>query len=122
MTGNQNNPKDPGTKAEAIKESELNFHSLFAAMTEGVAIHQMIYDGNGKAVDYIIRDVNPSFEKNLGIPADKAKGAHGSKLFGLTPPPYIDIYEHVLKRKSQGPYRLSDNLSSDQGYIVMMHV
>lgn len=97
MTGNQNNPKDPGSTAEATIESELNFHSLFTAMTEGVAIHQMIYDANGKAVDYIIRDVNPSFEKNLGIPADKAKGALGSKLFGQTPPPYIDIFEHVLK-------------------------
>ncbi|TRZ71594.1 MAG: PAS domain S-box protein [Bacteroidetes bacterium] len=97
MTGNQNNTKDLGSAAEATMESELNFHSLFTAMTEGVAIHQMIYDANGKAVDYIIRDVNPSFEKNLGIPADKAKGALGSKLFGQTPPPYIDIYEHVLK-------------------------
>jgi PAS domain S-box-containing protein len=97
MTVNQNNPKDPGSTTEATMESELNFHSLFTAMTEGVAIHQMIYDANEKAVDYIIRDVNPSFEKNLGIPADKAKGALGSKLFGQTPPPYIDIYEHVLK-------------------------
>lgn len=97
MTVNHNNPKDPGSATEATMESELNFHSLFTAMTEGVAIHQMIYDANGKAVDYIIRDVNPSFEKNLGIPADKAKGALGSKLFGQTPPPYIDIYEHVLK-------------------------
>ena len=81
MTGNQNNPKDPGSASEATMESELNFHSLFTAMTEGVAIYQMIYDANGKAVDYIIRDVNSSFEKNLGIPADKAKGALGSKLF-----------------------------------------
>ncbi len=97
MTGNQNSMKHPRSASETIMESELNFHSLFTAMTEGVAIHQMIYDANGKAVDYIIRDVNPSFEKNLGIPADKAKGARGSKLFGVNPPPYIDIYEHVLK-------------------------
>jgi PAS domain S-box-containing protein len=97
MTGNQNNPKDTGSAAEATLETELNFQSLFTAMTEGVAIHQMIYDANGKAVDYIIRDVNPSFEKNLGIPADNAKGTLGSKLYGLTPPPYIDIYEHVVK-------------------------
>jgi PAS domain S-box-containing protein len=97
MTGNKNNSKDPGPISGAIMESELNFHSLFTAMTEGVAIHQMIYNANGKAVDYIIRDVNPSFEKNLGIPTDKAQGAYGSKLFGMTPPPYIDIYEHVLK-------------------------
>jgi PAS domain S-box-containing protein len=93
----RNNPKNAGSEGEDIMENEFNFHSLFATMTEGVAIHQMIYDEKGKAVDYIIRDVNPSFEKNLGIPSDKAKGALASVLYGVTPPPYIDIYEHVLK-------------------------
>jgi PAS domain S-box-containing protein len=97
MTGNQNRNGDIGSDEKAIIETELNFHSLFTAMTEGVAIHQMIYDAGGKAVDYVIRDVNPSFEKNLGISAHKAKGAHASELYNLTPPPYIDIYEHVLK-------------------------
>jgi PAS domain S-box-containing protein len=77
--------------------NEFDFHSLFTSMTEGVAIHQMIYDERGKAVDYIIRDVNPSFEKILDLPSDKAKGALASVLYGVTPPPYIDIYEHVLK-------------------------
>jgi len=97
MTVNQDNPEAPGSPTGVIVESELNFYSLFTAMTEGVAIHQMIYDASGMAVDYIIRDVNPSFEKNLGIPAIKAKGALGSKLYGMTPPPYLDIYEHVVK-------------------------
>lgn len=101
MTINKANPKDESS-SEGIKQSELNFHSLFSAMTEGVAIHQMIYDANGKAVDYIIRDVNPSYEKNLGIPADKAKGCLATKLYGLTPAPYLDIYEHVVK--SGEPY------------------
>ena len=77
--------------------NEFDFHSLFTSMTEGVAIHQMIYDERGKAVEYIIRDVKPSFEKILDLPSDKAKGALASVLYGVTPPPYIDIYEHVLK-------------------------
>jgi PAS domain S-box-containing protein len=93
----QNKSKHTGSAKEVTMENELNFHSLFTAMTEGVAIHQMIYDDKGKAVDYIIRDVNPSFEKNLGIPSDKAKGSLASVLYGVKPPPYIDIYEHVLK-------------------------
>lgn len=97
LANNQNIPESSDSSPENIVERELNFHALFTAMTEGVAIHQMIYDANGKAIDYIIRDVNPSFEKNLGIPADKAKGALGSQLFRISPPPYIDIYEHVLK-------------------------
>lgn len=98
----KHDPKETGLSIEPASEGELNFHSLFTALTEGVAIHQMIYDINGKAIDYIIRDVNPSFEKNLGISVDKAIGSLASNLYELTPPPYIDIYEHVVK--SGTPY------------------
>ncbi|MCX6247607.1 MAG: hypothetical protein NTW10_07725 [Bacteroidetes bacterium] len=87
MNGNKINRATSGLSNETLPGGELSFHSLFTAMTEGVAVHQMLYDETGKAVDYIIMDVNPSFEKNLGIPADKAKGAYASKLYGLTPPP-----------------------------------
>jgi PAS domain S-box-containing protein len=97
MTNDKNSLKDSGSGGESFIESELNFRSLFTAMTEGVAIHQMIYNEDGIAIDYIIREVNPSFEKNLGIPAHKAKSEFASKLYGVNPPPYIDIYKHVLK-------------------------
>ncbi|MGA3012940.1 MAG: PAS domain S-box protein [Bacteroidales bacterium] len=93
----QINIKSTESAAENSVENELNFHSLFTAMTEGVAIHQMIYNDKGEAIDYIIREVNPSFEKNLGIPLDKAKGSLASELYGVTPPPYLDIYEHVIE-------------------------
>jgi PAS domain S-box-containing protein len=97
MNGNKKNRAFSELTEETLPGGELSFHALFTAMTEGVAVHQMIFDDDGKAVDYLIMDVNPSFEKNLGIPADKAKGALASKLYGLTPPPYLDIYEQVLK-------------------------
>ncbi len=77
--------------------NEFNYHALFDTMTEGVALHQMIYDADGNAKDYLIKDVNSSFEKNLGIPADKAKGCLGSQLYLTDSPPYLDIYYRVVK-------------------------
>jgi PAS domain S-box-containing protein len=115
LANNLNIPESSDSSRENIVERELNFHSLFTAMTEGVAIHQMIYDANGKAIDYIIRDVNPSFEKNLGIPADEAKGALASQLFRINPPPYIDIYEHVLKTGE--PYYFTSYFQPLQRYF-----
>ncbi len=80
-----------------LERSDLNYLALFETMTEGVALHQMIYDDNGNAIDYLVKDVNPSFEKNLGIPAQKAKGSLGSKLYLADIPPYLDIYERVVR-------------------------
>jgi PAS domain S-box-containing protein len=91
--------KSQGRKpvADHLEESDLNFRSLFEALTEGVAIHKMVYNGEGKAVDYIIQDVNPSFERTLGIPADKARGSLGSELYSSEAPPFLDIYNNVIQ-------------------------
>jgi PAS domain S-box-containing protein len=85
-----------------LGQEDPNYQALFDAMTEGVALHQMIYDAKGRATDYLIRDVNPSFERNTGIPVSKARGALGSAVYNMNPPPYLDIYEQVVR--SGKPY------------------
>ncbi|MCX6245285.1 MAG: PAS domain S-box protein [Bacteroidetes bacterium] len=96
------NAQETRSAGNRPEENETNFSSLFLAMTEGVAIHRMIYDKEGRPVDYTILNVNPAFEKTLGIPAEKARGSLGSKLYGSEHPPYLDIYDRVLKTRE--PY------------------
>ena len=72
---------------DAIHFSEKKFRSLFTAMTEGVALHELVRDRDGEIVDYRIIDVNPSYEKSTGIPREKAVGSLASELYGLAPPP-----------------------------------
>jgi PAS domain S-box-containing protein len=81
----------------ALEESEAKFRGLFTQMTEGFALHEVIYDNNHCAVDYRILDINPAFEKNVGISAQKAKGALASKLYGISPAPYLDVYAAVAQ-------------------------
>lgn len=80
---------------EALRESEEKFRSLFNNMIEGVALHKIIYDTNNIPVDYRLIDVNPAYEKHTGLNMNKAKGKLGSKLYGIDPPPYLDIYAKV---------------------------
>ena len=47
---------------EALRESEARFRSLFESMTEGVALHELIYDNQGLPVDYRIVSTNPAFK------------------------------------------------------------
>ncbi len=82
---------------EAIRESEDRFRGLVAAMSEGVAIHELVFDDDGRPVDYRIVDANPAFEENTSIPAERAKGALASRLYGTGEPPFLEIYRRVAE-------------------------
>jgi PAS domain-containing protein len=80
---------------EKIKESEEKFSTLYSSMTEGVAIHKIIYDNSGIPVDYLIMDVNPAYEKITGLEIENTIGKKASKLYGTDEPPYFEIYKNV---------------------------
>jgi PAS domain S-box-containing protein len=80
-----------------LSESEHKFRTLFENLTEGVALNEMIYDENGKAVDYRILDINPSYEKHTGLLHKKAKGLLASVLYGTETPPYFEEFERVAR-------------------------
>jgi signal transduction histidine kinase len=82
-------------------EQELNvqrkkFEAMFKASNEGMALHEIVY-GEGRAVDYRILDVNPSFESITSIARGKAVGRLASRLYGTGEPPYLDIYAQVVE-------------------------
>jgi len=80
---------------EALRESEARFRSLYTSMTEIVALHEIVTDSKGQAVDYRILDINPAYTKAMGISRDRAVGALASKLYGVDRMPYLDIYDRV---------------------------
>ena len=76
----------------AIAQSERKFRSLFESMIEGVAIHELVYDAGGTAVDYRLIDVNPAYEKHTGLTRERVKGRLGSEAYGQTPAPYLQEF------------------------------
>ncbi len=81
--------------AEALRESEEKLSALYASMVEGIALHEIVYDKAENPVDYVIIDVNPSFEKITGLSRDKALGQRASALYGTGAAPFLDIYSRV---------------------------
>lgn len=81
----------------ALAASEARFRTLFESMQEGVALHELLPEGDGQPTDYRILDVNPAFERILGIPREAAVGSRASDLYPGEAPPYVDIYGQVAR-------------------------
>lgn len=50
-----------------LRESEERYHMLFNNMTEGFALHELVFDENGEPCDYRFLDANRAFEELTGM-------------------------------------------------------
>ncbi|MGO9314934.1 MAG: PAS domain S-box protein [Syntrophobacteraceae bacterium] len=81
--------------AETLRESETKFRTLFDTMMEGVALHEIIYDKRGMALDYRILSTNPAFEKHTELKSEQVIGQLASKVYGMDHAPDLERYELV---------------------------
>ena len=88
---------DRNKTRDALVESEAKYRNLFNTMKEGLALHQLVYSSSGKAVNYRIIDVNPSFEKILGHTRDKAVNCLATDLYEVDSPPFLEQYTEVTE-------------------------
>ncbi len=87
------------TSAEkALRASEAKYRSLFENMLEGMAYCRMIYDDQGRPVDWVYLTVNLSFERLTGL-----VGVEGKRVLEVIPdirtltPEIFDTYGRVAK-------------------------
>lgn len=59
---------------EALKESEARFRSLFENIQLGFALHEVITDDNGEAIDFKCLLINKSYEKLMNQSYDEVVG------------------------------------------------
>lgn len=78
-----------------LRESEVRFRALFETMTEGVALHRLLFDERGEPADYVLTDVNPAYESHTGIRGEDAVGRRASELYGTERAPYLDTFVRV---------------------------
>lgn len=77
------------TEARRAKQAEERYHALFRAMAEGVAIHEVLRDASGAAVDYWITDINTQYETILGVRREQVVGKLATDAYGTDAAPYL---------------------------------
>ncbi len=88
---------ETSAKERELRESQERFRSLYANMMDGAAIHTLKVDPDGIPEDYIITEINPAFEKHLGISRKRAVGKTSREVYGVESPPFLETYARVVR-------------------------
>jgi two-component system cell cycle sensor histidine kinase/response regulator CckA len=88
---------------ESLRISENRYRSLVSHMAEGVALHKVIYDEKGKAIDYEIVDVNSQYERILNLAQEKVTHKRSREVYGTLESPYLEEFSNVAS--SGRPHR-----------------
>lgn len=84
-------------RAEVVEsEVDKRFRALFENMTEGVAVHELVYD-RAVPVNYRILEVNAAFEHHTGLDARLAAGKLATELYETEAAPYLTEYARVAE-------------------------
>ncbi len=83
---------------ETSAAHEQMFQVLFRQSFEGVAVHEMIFDGQNRPVDYVFLKVNPAFEEYTGLRSDEILGKRATEVLpGIEESGFIEKYGAVLR-------------------------
>jgi PAS domain S-box-containing protein len=78
-----------------LRESEEKYRLLYTAMDQGLALHEIIIDENGKPVDYVFLDINDSYIRLLGITREMSIGKSIKEIMPDVEQYWIDIFGKV---------------------------
>jgi PAS domain S-box-containing protein len=78
--------------SETLRQSEERFRTLFESMIEGLCVLEMVRNAKGEITDYLIRDVNPAYERILGLKREDVVGRTVTQALGLKETPDLEIF------------------------------
>lgn len=105
---------------ERLRASEERYRELFTSMKEGFALHEMIFDDQGRPQDYRYIDVNPAFEQATGIPRSSWIGRTVREVIPSIEQFWIDTFGRVVTTGE--PCRLENHVKElDRYYDVQAY-
>jgi PAS domain S-box-containing protein len=78
------------------RRSRESYRELFDKMLDGVAMHEIVCDDEGRPVDYRFLDVNPAFERITGLRGDDVVGRCVREVMASIEDVWIERYGDVV--------------------------
>ena len=95
MVGTNQDITERKNTERALTESFVRYQTLFTRMSEGCALHELVYDFKNNPVNYRALDVNPAYERILGFSREQVVGELADKAFGVSSPPFLKEFCRV---------------------------
>jgi PAS domain S-box-containing protein len=82
---------------ERLRASEARWRGLFGSMQEGFAYCEMVYDAEGRAVDYRHLELNAAWGRLTGVPNEEVQGKLVSEAIPGIEPFWLETYARVVE-------------------------
>ena len=82
---------------EALRQSEERYRSLFNTMAQGFALFDVVCDEHGVPRESRFLDVNPAFERMIGLTRDEVRGRRGRDVFPDAYEQWADVHRRVVQ-------------------------
>jgi PAS domain S-box-containing protein len=82
---------------DALRESEEKYRSLFAAMNQGYTLAELVRDGQGRAIDFRFLEINPAWERLVGMPATGVVGRTYNEVLPPADPDVVDFCSRAVE-------------------------
>ena len=96
MKGIHNHQKKQAMMEDTLRKSEQKYRSLFDNLAQGMALHDIILDASGEAIDYRFVDANKSFEELTGLKREDIIGKTVLEVMPGTEQVWIEKYGQVV--------------------------
>jgi PAS domain S-box-containing protein len=81
----------------ALRASETQHRLLIEHAVSGIAVHEVVFDGDGKPVDFVYLSANAAFERHTGLCAAVVVGRLATEVLpGIEKTSLIEIYGKVV--------------------------
>ena len=100
-------------------ETKALYHGLISEMIYGYALLEIIYDDTGKPFDFCFLEVNPVFEKVIGLDAESLVGKTVLEVLPKTEPYWLNTFRKVARHGKPFFY---ENYSQELGKYFEVQV
>jgi len=91
----------------SLQDSQKRYYLLFSEMLNGCAVHEAIFDNNGKVIDYITLEVNTAYEKLLNVHGEDIVGIKASSVLPEKElDSWLEIFDQVVTTSKSTRYEL----------------
>lgn len=101
-----------------LQESEEKYRLLYTQMDQGLALHKIIVDEQGKPIDYTFVEINESYTKIVGLALDQVMGKSIKEIMPGVEPYWIEEYGRVALSGKSSYY---ENFNAATGKYYSAH-